>query len=135
MISTARFVFSSILIINCLANDSTKENDELDNACCPVVNMNRAKSMGFITDHDTGVKRVAFLYQDAQYKQFLNEIQCRFPGVAVPESIRRNDSRCNGHCEQEYGSQLVITLQPSPLNLNLTTIEMKIGFTKNYSTQ
>ena len=113
--------------MNTSANDKPKERSELDTICCPVVNMNRAKSMGFITDPDTGAKRVAFLYQDAQYKQFLSEIQCRFPGVDVPENIRFNDTRCDGQCQQEYGSQLVITLQPSPLNLNLTTIEVKIG--------
>ena len=121
-------MYSSILKINISAiDDKSTERSELDKICCPVVNMNRAKSMGFITDQDTGAKRVAFLYQDHQYKQFLNEIQCRFPGETVPDSIQMNDTRCNGHCEQEYGNQLVITLQPSPLNLNLTTIEMKIG--------
>ena len=116
-----------ISTMNISANTMTKERGELDTICCPVVNMTRAKSMGFIIDPKTTVRQVAFLYQSIQYKQYLNEIQCRFPGETVPESIRNNDTRCDGECQQLYGSQLVITLQPSPLNMNLTTIEMKIG--------
>ena len=119
--------FFTLLTMNISANTMAKERGELNTICCPVVNMTRAKSMGFIKDPNTKVRQVAFLYQSIQYKQYLNEIQCRFPGVAVPENIRNNDSRCDGECQQLYGSQLVITLQPSPLNLNLTTIEMKIG--------
>ena len=87
--------------------------------------MNRAKNLVFITDQDTGNKRLVFLYQSTRYKQFLREIRCLVSEGL--ENIRLNNTRCIGRCQQEYGSQLVIALQSSPLGLNLTMIDVKIG--------
>ena len=109
------------------ANYSHPERGELDEICCPVVHLNRSKSLGIVWNPDSRLRKVAYLYQSTTYKQYLKESQCQFPGVAVPADIQQRDSRCNGICEQLHGSQLMITLMPSPLKFSLTDIEAKVG--------
>jgi len=105
------------------------ERERIDEACCPMVHLNRTKMLGIVWNPDSRLRKVAYLYQSSTYRQYLEEFQCQFPGETVPPEIRKRNPRCNGQCEQLHGSQLMITLQPSPLKFSLTDIEVKIGCT------
>ena len=111
------------------AHYSPPDRSNLDEICCPTIHHNRTKALGIIWNPDSRLRKVAYLYQSSTYKQILEEIQCQFPNVEVPSEVQNRDSRCNGQCEQLHGSQLMITLQPSPLKFRLTDIEVKIGCT------
>ena len=52
---------------------------------------------------------------------------CRFPNVAVPLGIVKNDTRCIGRCHQTYGKQLVMAQEQSKIKFGLTNIEVKTG--------
>ena len=111
------------------AKYSPPDRNQLDESCCPVVHLNRTKMLGIVWNPDSHLRTVAYLYQSSTYKQYLEEIKCQFPRETVPSEIQNRDPRCNGRCEQLHGSQLMITLQPSPLKFSLTDIEVKIGCT------
>ena len=111
------------------AKYSAPDRGQFDEVCCPVVHLNRTKMLGIVWNPDSHLRKVAYLYQSSTYKQYLEETKCQFPSETVPPEIQNRDPRCNGRCEQLHGSQLMITLQPSPLKFSLTDIEVKIGCT------
>ena len=111
------------------AEYTTPKRAELDEVCCPVIQLNRTKMLGIVWNPDSRKRKVAYLYQTSTYKQYLKEMECQFPTATVPAKIQKEDSRCNGRCVQHHGSQLMITLQPSPLKFSMTEIEVKTACT------
>ena len=112
-----------------LMNNSTSARNELDEICCPVIILNRSKTIGMLWDPSGSPQNITYLYQSTRYKQFLEETLCQFPDTNVPEIIKSNDSRCDGQCQQLHGNQLMITLQHSPISFVLALIDVKIGCT------
>ena len=106
---------------------SFPERGELDELCCPINQVNRTKALGIVWNQDSRLRRVAYLYQTKTYKQHLYEIECRFSNQTGENEVEDGYSRCEGRCEQRHGSQLMITLWPSPLKFSLTNIEVKAG--------
>ena len=107
------------------ARAAPRPRTELDGICCPVIRHKRKRMLGNVWNPNSRLQRVAYLYQSSTYKQYLEETDCRFPYETVPTEIQQRDSRCNGRCEQQKEGQLMITIEPPPLNFSLTYIEVK----------
>ena len=112
-------------------NYSPPKREALDEVCCPIVRHSRPKMLGIVWNPDSRLRKVAYIYQSSTYKQLLNETECQHPVYEEDQNklIDKKDPRCNGRCEQLHGSQMMITLQPSPLQFSMTDIEIKIGCT------
>ena len=120
-------ILLAISPFDALMSNSTSARTELDEICCPVMILNRSKTLGMLWNPNGSPQSITYLYQTTRYKQFLEETLCQYPDTDVPDNIRGNNSRCDGRCQQLHGNQLMITLQHSPLSYVLALIDVKIG--------
>ena len=122
-------ILLTISLFDISINCSTMTRNELDEICCPIMILNRSKTVGMLWNPDGPPQNFTYLYQDTRYKQFLQEMLCQFPDTDVPENIKNENSRCDGRCQQLHGNQLMIAIHHSSLSFTLAHIDIKTGCT------
>ena len=120
-------ILLSISLTEASINNLELRRDELDEICCPISTLTRARTVGMLWNPNGPPQNITYIYQSTLYKQVLKETLCQFPDANVPVGIRNSDARCDGRCKQIHGGQLMITLQHSPLSYILALIDIKIG--------